>query len=213
MEGSVKRSCADCAVTSCDGHENRGYPPFCPTADLAPETRSALMAAYEEPETLRMMQNAALVELEGYCKWTRVQEIMEFARRMGYTHLGIATCVGLMRESRILAEILRAGGFTVTGMGCKVGAVPKVSMGIDPACEEIGPNLCNPILQAALLAEAGAELNIVMGLCVGHDSLFYRHSKAPVTTLVTKDRVTGHNPAAVLYTANSYYSSLKGDME
>ncbi len=213
MNQSIERSCADCAVTGCDGHGEGGYPSFCPTADLAPEKRAALMAAYEDPETLRIMQAAALVELEGYCKWTRVQETMAFARRMGYTHLGIATCVGLIRESRILAELLRAGGFTVTGMGCKVGAVPKVSMGIDPACEEIGPNLCNPILQAALLAEAGTELNLVMGLCVGHDSLFYRHSQAPVTTLVTKDRVTGHNPAAVLYTANSYYSSLKGERE
>jgi uncharacterized metal-binding protein len=169
------------------------------------------MAAYDEPETLRMMQTAAQVELEGYCRWTRVREIMEFARRMGYTHLGIATCVGLIRESRILAEILRSNGFTVTGIGCKVGAIPKVSMGIDPVCAEIGPNLCNPVLQAALLTEARTELNIVMGLCVGHDSLFYRHSEAPVTTLVTKDRVLGHNPVAALYTAGSYYSSLKGD--
>lgn len=48
-------------------------------------------------------------------------------------------------------------------------------------------------------------MNIVMGLCVGHDSLFYKYSDAIVTTLVTKDRVTGHNPAAALYTSNSYY--------
>ncbi|NLB83780.1 MAG: metal-binding protein, partial [Synergistaceae bacterium] len=27
----------------------------------------------------------------------------------------------------------------------------------------------------------------------------YRHSKAPVTTFVVKDRVLGHNPVAVLY--------------
>ena len=62
--------------------------------------------------------------------------------------------------------------------------------------------MCNPILQARLLNQAYTELNVVIGLCVGHDSLFYKYSNAYTTTLVTKDRVTGHNPAAALYTAN-----------
>ena len=64
--------------------------------------------------------------------------------------------------------------------------------------------LCNPIAQASLLARAGTELNVVIGLCVGHDSLFFMHSKAPVTVLVAKDRVLGHNPVAGLYTSHSY---------
>ena len=60
-----------------------------------------------------------------------------------------------------------------------------------------------------LLNEAETDLNVVVGLCVGHDSLFFRHSDALVTVLVAKDRVTGHNPAAVLYTSHSYYQRLK----
>ena len=56
-----------------------------------------------------------------------------------------------------------------------------------------------------ILNDRQVDLNIVMGLCVGHDMLFNKYAKAPVTTLVVKDRVTGHNPAAVLYTAESYY--------
>lgn len=67
--------------------------------------------------------------------------------------------------------------------------------------------MCNPILQAELLNEAESELNVVVGLCVGHDSLFIKYSQAPVTTLVTKDRATGHNPAAALYNMNSYFGS------
>lgn len=47
-----------------------------------------------------------------------------------------------------------------------------------------------------------------MGLCVGHDCLFNRHSAAPVTTLVAKDRVLANNPAGALYTAGSYYRKL-----
>ena len=72
---------------------------------------------------------------------------------------------------------------------------------------------CNPILQAKLLNAAKTDLNVVVGLCVGHDSLFYKYSDAIVTTAVTKDRVLGHNPAAALYTANSYYSKLKQEGE
>jgi uncharacterized metal-binding protein len=52
-------------------------------------------------------------------------------------------------------------------------------------------------------------MNIIVGLCVGHDMLFAKYSSAPVTTLVVKDRVTGHNPAAVLYGQNFYYKRLQ----
>lgn len=90
-------------------------------------------------------------------------------------------------------------------MACKVGTQKKVDVGIPERCNEIGENMCNPILQAKLLNEAGTELNIVMGLCVGHDSLFYKYSDALVTTGVTKDRVTGHNPVAAIYGADFYF--------
>lgn len=203
-------SCADCNVTACDSHSAGPYPAFCPTPDLDPARKQEALTICQEPETLRVMQEAARVEHDGYCVWPRVQELISFANGMGYRHLGIATCVGLLRESRTLTSLLRSHGFQVTAVGCKVGAIPKEDFGINPACNEVGLNACNPVLQAALLTEAGTELNIVMGLCVGHDALFSRHSTALVTTLVTKDRVLGHNPVAALYTANSYYKHLKG---
>jgi uncharacterized metal-binding protein len=49
-----------------------------------------------------------------------------------------------------------------------------------------------------------------MGLCVGHDSLFIRHSQGLVTTLVTKDRVLAHNPVGALQLADTYYSRVWG---
>lgn len=55
------------------------------------------------------------------------------------------------------------------------------------------------------LARVAAE---VEGLCVGHDMLFVKHADAPTTTLVAKDRVTGHNPAAALYGNHFYYKRL-----
>jgi len=67
--------------------------------------------------------------------------------------------------------------------------------------------MCNPIAQAQLLNKAGTQLNIVLGLCVGHDSMFYKYSDAMVTTLVAKDRVTGHSPAAAIYCSESYFKT------
>ena len=49
---------------------------------------------------------------------------------------------------------------------------------------------------------------MLVGLCVGHDAIFTRHSKAPATTFIVKDRVLGHNPAAALYTAKFYYKRI-----
>jgi uncharacterized metal-binding protein len=74
-------------------------------------------------------------------------------------------------------------------------------------------SICNPILQARLLNSQKTQLNVIVGLCVGHDALFTRHSQAPVTTLITKDRVLGHNPAAALYTSNFYYKRLFDNKE
>jgi uncharacterized metal-binding protein len=65
--------------------------------------------------------------------------------------------------------------------------------------------MCNPVAQAMLLDSVGSQLNILVGLCVGHDALFAKASKAPVTTLVAKDRVLGHNPVAAIYNHQSYY--------
>jgi uncharacterized metal-binding protein len=52
-------------------------------------------------------------------------------------------------------------------------------------------------------------LNILLGLCVGDDTLFIKHSKAPVTVLAVKDRVLAHNPLGALYTARNMYPRLK----
>ena len=98
-------------------------------------------------------------------------------------------------------------------MGCKTGEIFKTALGIDAAHQGPGPVACNPVLQAQLLNEAGTELNIVMGLCVGHDSLFYKHAQAVTTTLVVKDRVLVHNPVMALYTADGYYANLMEPLE
>ena len=74
------------------------------------------------------------------------------------------------------------------------------------ACTE-AEVMCNPIGQAEILNEAGTEFNVVMGLCVGHDTLFFKYIESPVTVLAVKDRVTGHNPLAPVYCAQGYYKN------
>ena len=199
-------SCIDCTVKNCDKGD-KAYPAFCLTTHMDQEILQDALECYAEEENHKAMVAAAEVEYEHYCKYTRVEEIMEFARKIKARKIGIATCVGLLHESRILARILRSHGFEVFGMGCKAGMVKKVDLGIPAACNAVGANACNPIFQAKMLNAAGTQLNIVVGLCVGHDSLFYKYSDALVTTLVAKDRVLGHNPAAALYNAESYYKA------
>ena len=202
-------SCVDCGTQNCK-FKDRTYPDFCLTANLSEDDAKWAAERYEEDRNHEVMVASAEVEYEGYCQWTRVQEIMEFARKIGAKKIGIANCIGLINEARIFARMLRANGFEAYSVVCKVEGRAKTSMGIPEKCEQIGPAMCNPILQARLLNQAKTDLNVVIGLCVGHDSLFYRYSDAYVTTLVTKDRVTGNNPAAALYTANSYYKKKFG---
>lgn len=201
-EGTLR--CVDCGTQNCK-FKTRTYPPFCATTHLDEEDWQWALERYEEARNHEIMVASAEVEFEGYCQLTRVEEIMKFARKINARKIGIAHCIGLVREARIFARILKANGFEPCTIICKVGGKAKSAIGIPKECEQIGAAMCNPILQARLLNRAKTDLNVAVGLCVGHDSLFYKYSDAYATTLITKDRVTGNNPAGPLYTANSYY--------
>ena len=205
--------CAGCAVVACKQEPGaKPPPPGCPSVANEATLEPVRTTYLDDPAIRKLAAEAARVEAAGYCRDTRVEEVMAYARRLGSTHLGIACCVGTLREAHLAQAIFVANGFRVTCVACKVGSIPKELIGLTDE-EKIRPGqfeaLCNPIGQAALLAKAGTQLNVVIGLCVGHDSLFFRHSAAPVTVLVAKDRVTGHNPAAALYTSRSYYRRLR----
>jgi uncharacterized metal-binding protein len=123
---------------------------------------------------------------------SRAEEIVAFAKCAGYRRVGIAHCVAVTREAEALERML-AEHVEVTRVGCKVFGIPTAEF-----VEGAGGTSCNPAGQAKVLADAGTELNVAMALCLGHDLLFAKHSAAPVTTLVVKDRVHGHNPIAAL---------------
>ncbi|MBI2527936.1 MAG: DUF1847 domain-containing protein [Candidatus Rokubacteria bacterium] len=209
--------CAYCppTVRACrQGESEARGPGFCPTK-VDEDGIERAWGLYSDPELRQIAQASALVESEGYCKWTRVEEICHFARKMGFTRIGIATCISMVDVAKVLSGILESHGFQVASVACKNGGIAKERIGVQDE-EKIRPGtyepMCNPIAQAALLNDAGCELNVVLGLCVGHDSLFFRHSKGLATTLVAKDRVLAHNPIGALQLADTYFARVWGPL-
>jgi uncharacterized metal-binding protein len=221
-------SCSSCGVvntklgkTNCSAGEEAGppRPGSCPTGTQGEVIGQALGALRGDSEDARLARVAARVEGLGYrqtedgpqARWTRVEDTIAFARLMGYRKIGIATCLGLLEETARLVAVLEAQGLEAVSVCCKAGSADKCEVGVADAAK-IRPGgfeaACNPIAQAGICNALGTDLNVIMGLCVGHDTLFNKHSRAPVTTLVVKDRVTGHNPAAPLY-GGHYYRRLK----
>jgi len=197
-------------------------PDNCPTQQKEDVLVRALRE-YEKPEVREFAYQASVQEGEGYADRAkgnavakplkpRILEIAEFARRMRYTRLGLIFCAGLAREGKLVAEFYRSKGFDVVSVLCKVGQVPKEALGLaDDQKIAIGKHesMCNPISQAMLMNDAQTHFNILVGLCVGHDSLVFKYSEASCTVLAAKDRVFGHNPLAAVYTLDSYYRYLR----
>ncbi|HMM22258.1 MAG TPA: DUF1847 domain-containing protein [Selenomonadales bacterium] len=215
--------CALCAVQNriCQRQGGTG-PKFCSTA-LYGDALEQARAEYAKSEVGEFARQAAIQEAECYAgrdvspgyyhpAKPRLQEIMEFARRMGYRKLGVAFCGGLHQEAAVFCKILTDNGFDVVSAMCKVGGVDKSAIGVEEN-EKVRPcsfePMCNPIGQALVLNEAKTQFNILVGLCVGHDSLFLKYAEAPVTVFAVKDRVLGHNPLAAIYTCDSYYRRFK----
>lgn len=176
--------------------------------ELHPQLYEKAKQLYEDPDNKKIAESAGIVEATGYIEWPRLKDTIEFAKLMGYKKLGIAFCIGLKKEAKKVQDVLQAYNFEVCSILCKTGAFTKSEVGDLPQEYQmqsktgyaIGFVSCNPIGQALVLNEAKSEFNIIVGLCVGHDSLFIKYSEAPVTVLIAKDRRLAHNPAAALYT-------------
>jgi len=219
---STKPECAKCGVKEkiCRSPQGQG-PSFCPTLHCKEIVEKANME-YAKPSIWQFAREASIQEAKCYTNRhikpyvlhptkPRVQEICEFAQKMGYKKLGIAFCAGLHREALSLTQILEAQEFEVISVVCKAGRTPKENIGVgDEDKIRIGEfePMCSPIAQAMILNEEKTDFNILVGLCVGHDSLFMKYSQAFCTVLVAKDRVLGHNPSAALYTTGSYYTRM-----
>ena len=180
------KSCAECDSKDCyQGKDCFGL-------------RDEVLSKYQDPAVLEMTRVATMLEGRHYMKLTRLEELMRFAIELGYKHLGVAFCIGFSEEARLLAYILKKR-FKVSAVCCKACGIEKEKLGLDKIMPERVEAMCNPMAQSLLLNRAGTQLNIILGLCIGHDIIFTQNSKAPVTTLVVKDRVLAHNPVGALY--------------
>ena len=206
------KSCANCAKFHCD-HLDSDWPDFCMTTNNPSEFFDEALEEYrDDPMTRKIFQAAAECEGLYYGALTRVEEVALFAKKIGAKRIGIATCMGLRAETQTFAKVLKAKGFeSVCAVICKVGGIDKTQAEI-PEDVKVRPgeheSLCNPIVQAKILNSQNTDLNVIVGLCVGHDTLFIQHSDAPVTYLIVKDRVLAHNPAAALYQSHMYYRRI-----
>ena len=221
--------CARCPTRIC---ENRGgrmsegapsmkkLPSYCPMK-IMPEVFARAAAEYGKSGVREFARLASVQEFQCFerlpdgvrAKLPRIEELIQFAGKCNYKKLGIAHCGGLMEEAGILADILQKNGFETVSVQCKAGCVPKEEIGIQAEEKIAGPEnwetMCNPIAQAMIINRAQVDMAIMLGLCIGHDTLFIKYCDVPLTVLAVKDRVLAHNPLAALYLSDSYYRRLR----
>ena len=218
QSGEMLVNCAKCTRRVCSTEEWEKGPENCPSKIRTEIIRKATEKCVSS-ENLQFSYNASKQEASCYVQLphtpeaasptkSRVEEIMEFAQRMGYRRLGVAYCGGVQYEASLLVPLLENRGFEVVSVSCKCGSVPKEVLGFEE-WEKIHPGsfepMCHPMAQAEILNSYNTDFNIMVCLCVGHDSVFLKNSKAPCTVLAAKDRLFGHAPLLALYLSRSYH--------
>jgi len=144
--------------------------------------------SYEE-----QMLNAAIdISFEDERKLCRMSEVVYYCLEMKYSRIGIAYCTELSEATEILVSVLKRF-FDVIPVCCKISSKNR----------ENGKQSCNPIGQAKILNMMKTDFNIIVGLCLGADSIFIKESKSPTTTLFVKDKSLANNPIGALY--SDYY--------
>lgn len=202
-------------------------PKNCPSVRDKDLAREAMERIKADVQLYGLAHQACVQEAAGYGERERgyehvkpikprILEIVEFAKRMGYARLGLAFCGGLRSEAKIVHEFFEQAGFETLSIMCKAGRVPKSELGIgqDNHVDTQSPaeTTCHPVFQAMAANRHKVDFCVLLGLCVGHDSLFIKHAEAPVTVLAVKDRVFGHDPIKAVYQIDHYYRYLKKDV-
>jgi uncharacterized metal-binding protein len=207
---AVDPSCSECHVRACYRQDSKA-PVFCAAEGNFEEVEETRELYTGESIYAKVAKAAADLEAEYYGRLTRLEETVVFALKLGAKKVGVASCLSFLDESGIYAKAVRSAGLEVKTVSCKVGSLDKTEIGLSEEykfCPGEPEACCNPVLQAKVLNDWGSDLNVIMGLCVGHDFLFARHSDAPTVTLAVKDRVLGHNPMAAIYTSKLFYSRI-----
>jgi uncharacterized metal-binding protein len=197
MKDKVTTTCL-CRKMGCWRGDDKGIPSYCQTNHYLKEIKKA-NKAYAAPEVVDIYTAACVVGKKNDGYRARIEEALDFAKEMKFSRVGFATCVAFVKELEVIRRLFEQAGIEVFSAGCQIGRSSATDRGL-PHLEAYPDNsTCNPIAQAEILNNAETQLNYIIGLCMGHDILFTRYSRAPVSTLIVKDRLLGNNPAAAVY--------------
>jgi len=186
-----------CRKQGCWRGNDEGIPEYCQANNYASELETTTHE-YNKPRAVDLYKAASVVGQHNNGMTPRIEEALLFAKEMKFKRVGFACCVAMEWEMGYLKKLFTKEGIRVFIVSCQIGRVDAESRGV-PEVKDFARSTCNPIAQAEILNSENTQLNFAVGLCIGHDILFNQYSKAPVSTLIVKDRVTGNNPAAALY--------------
>ncbi|MCH4887544.1 DUF1847 domain-containing protein [Acidaminobacter sp. JC074] len=126
----------------------------------------------------------------------RIDDIIIYSKSMGHKKIGIANCISVNGYAKAVEAYL-SEYFEIISIHCKNGRINS-----EDIVEGSYGISCNPIGQADYLNSQETNLNITMGLCIGHDIVFSKYSRAPVTNLLVKDRKNRHD---IIYSIESKF--------
>ena len=159
------------------------------------------LAAYTLAENIPLQNTSDLLRREHGNSLCRTEEIINYCQKLGIKKIGLVFCIGLAEEARLIAKIFKQH-FRVASVCCRMTGIDKdKNKHLVKIADDKFETSCNPIGQAKMLNKLKTEINVQLGLCVGHDMLFYKYSDAPVTVLAVKDRVLANNPLGVVYSS------------
>jgi uncharacterized metal-binding protein len=197
MQQNLKTCACICKKQGCWGEENAPIPTYC-QANKYKETIERIKENYSEQDIIDMYRAACVVGAKNDGIRTRIEEALDFVKQMNYIRIGFAACLAFDQEMSLVKKLFIKRDLEVIVAGCQIGNLSAIDRGT-PELAKYGNSTCNPIGQAEILNKESTHLNFIVGLCMGHDILFSEHSKAPVSTLFVKDRMTGNNPIAALH--------------
>jgi uncharacterized metal-binding protein len=179
--------CTNCQPKTCRVSESCGIEKF---------DSIEVIKDYQEPENQIILQAAAsLVDNGKAGTLSRLQETIEFIKRMEYKRVGLAYCYGMEKDAKLMKEIFKAEGIRLRTVSCTVGGINQDEINTSSCTEKVS---CNPLGQARELNDEEVDFVIIMGICLGHDILLQRNLKSDFTTLVVKDRVFVNAPLKAL---------------
>ncbi len=154
--------CANCETKACFTGSGE-MPAGCPE-----RRRDEFKSGDSQSKFLEYAADIRLKEIN------RLDELTEYADFMGYKRIGLAACIGLHDELRVISGQLEDAGFEVASVMCKTGSLEKKFVGVPGHNRmtartgyNIGAIACNPLAQAMVLEKEKTDLNCVVGLCAG----------------------------------------------